>query len=171
MVGSLRLRVSVTPVSIPWVLHEALSINGSQQRLLYSSNALKCLLTFSFYIDFLSLLFSFSPVFWWHFFPPFSCFRSEWTKHWHLSMVGVFLCHAFKCFQQNNEQSEKSNQEWLIYVFVCLFLAFYQSQALCSEIYLTCFMITRLLRIPYQRKVEHSRKATLSFLETYFLPQ
>lgn len=51
----MRLRVSVTPVSIAWVLHEALNINGSQQRLLYSSNALKCLLTFSFYIDFFSL--------------------------------------------------------------------------------------------------------------------
>lgn len=67
----MRLRVSVTPLSIPWVLHEAL--NGSQQHLLYSSNALKRLLTFSSYIDFflssfLSLLsfdgvsFLFSPV-------------------------------------------------------------------------------------------------------------
>ena len=42
---------------------------------------------------------------------------------------------CFQIFQQNNKQTEKSSKEWLMDISVCLFLAFYQSQALCSDFF------------------------------------
>ena len=118
-VGSLRLRVSVTPVSIPWVFHEALSTNDSQQHLLYSSNALKCLLTFLFYIDFFLSSLSFLSYLLMAFLSSFLLFQ-VWMNQTLTSLNGrSFSVPCFQIFQRNNKQSEKSNKEWLMDISDC----------------------------------------------------